>query len=502
MKYTFLTGATGLLGAYLMHDMMRAGMRCAVLVRPGRMEKTKQRVDTLLARFEHLTGELSARPVVLEGSLREGLGLGAAETEWVRRNCDRVLHNAASLSFELEPDTNEPYRSNVDGLRHVLDFCKQTGLQNFHHVSTAYVCGLRDGVCREDELDVGQQWGNAYEISKVQGEKMVLGAGFSIPPTFYRPAIITGDSRDGYTSTFHGFYTPLKVASAMMTRTSRMTDSVDLIMGLGMDGQEHKNYVPVEWVSQGIVRLMQARENQGETFHFTPRNRVTVAQMYEVFIKAFFLYFQKHPEKFQQNTRHSPDEEISWNTLREPFRKQMQMYESYWRDDPIFDTAHTTGALPDLPCPMMDEEVLLRLAMFALETNFGWPKPRPFVPDMVVEENLPKKPQFALPVTPGKQSFGLRVNGPGGGQWTVHLDGTLADGNITAIVEGLPAEHAGLIYMSSATFRQLKTRQVTPADAISRGALLWQEPEGDAPAQRMSDAASEAVEWVVSRIVA
>lgn len=473
MKYTLLTGASGFLGAYLLHDMLRAGIRCAALVRPGRLETARQRIDAVLARFEKISGTVCPRPVILEGSLEENLGLDEAQTEWVRLNCDRVLHNAASLLFEEVKETGEPYRSNVHGLRHVLNFAKKTNIENFHHVSTAYVCGLRTGLCREDELDVGQQWGNAYELSKVEAEKMVLAAGFPIPPTFYRPAIITGDSRDGYTSTFHGFYTPLKVVAALLANVSDPSGSEALISTLSMTGEEHKNFVPVDWVSEGIVRLMQNPENLGKTFHFTPRNRVTAKEIYEVFITALVEYALKHPDKLRKPDSRGA-ENIGWDALLDTYREQMRVYESYWRDDPTFDTTNTSAALADFPCPAMDVKRLMLLARFALDVNFGWPRPRPFVPPMIVAENLPVKPSFAPPAK-AETCFGLQVNGPGGGQWTVGQ--AVVDGTIRHVEQGLPSLETGVLSMNSEVFRLLKEGKLSPADAIRTAAVMWQEPE-------------------------
>ena len=57
----------------------------------------------------------------------------------------------------------------------------------------------------ETELDVGQTPGNDYEHSKIEAERLVRAADWLDPPTIYRPSIIVGDSRTGYTATFHGF---------------------------------------------------------------------------------------------------------------------------------------------------------------------------------------------------------------------------------------------------------------------------------------------------------
>ena len=96
----------------------------------------------------------------------------------------------------------------------MLAFCEEQVIREFLHISTAYVCGLREGLVLESELDVDQKFGNVYEESKVAGEKLVREAQHLESFTVFRPAIIVGDTADGFSTTFHGFYTPLRLLSA------------------------------------------------------------------------------------------------------------------------------------------------------------------------------------------------------------------------------------------------------------------------------------------------
>ena len=109
-------------------------------------------------------------------------------------------------------------------MQHVLELCRNAGIRNFHHVSTAYVCGLRQGRILESELDVGQKMSNDYEQSKLQAEKMVRSADFLDSLTVHRPAIIIGDSTNGYTTTYHGFYAPLQAVYTMAQTFDRNAD--------------------------------------------------------------------------------------------------------------------------------------------------------------------------------------------------------------------------------------------------------------------------------------
>ena len=57
--------------------------------------------------------------------------------------------------------------------------------------------------------------------------------------------------------------------------------------------------------------------------------------------------------------------------------QQMQVYSSYWRDDPVFDSTNTQQAVPARPCPHVDRKMLILMAGFALEQCFNWRDPKP-----------------------------------------------------------------------------------------------------------------------------
>ncbi len=477
-NYTLITGATGLLGAYLLRNFLMNDDRCAVLVRSSRSESSIQRVETILARTEKELGITLARPVVLEGSLTENFGLDSERIEWVKRRCARIVHNAASLTFERDPKTNEPYRSNVEGTQCAVDFALKCGIPQFHHISTAYVCGLREGVCKEDELDVGQQWGNDYEKAKVQAEKIVRSAPFLEPPTFYRPAIITGDSTTGYTSTYHGFYTPLRVVASILQLRDFHESFDNMIEVLGMRGFERKNFVPVEWIAQCVVALASNPKNVGRTFHLAPRNRVTVGQMYDVFVRALTQYAERHADeiKAREAKRNSSVVAEMFGSSLTSFRDQMKVYRSYWRDDPIFDSSNRDGALPQLPCPEMNEDVLLRLSTFALEANFGWPKPKPIYPNSFVRDLLPVKPSFRcdVPLSAAPKRVVVEARGAGGGAWIA----TLRDGRIEAMEEGATTKPDASLTLSASVLAKIREGSLAPRKALESGAILWQ-ADGD-----------------------
>ena len=471
MGYLFLTGATGLLGTYLMRDLLQAGTKLAVLVRSTKWATARQRVETQLDYWEKKAGHSLPRPVVLEGDIsRSDLGLDAATRAWVAENCTAFMHNAASLTFHAEGREDEPWKSNLDGTRNVLDFCRETGIREFHHVSTAYVCGLRRDLILESELDVGQTHGNDYEVSKCKAEKLVRAAEFLDNPTIYRPAIIIGDAQTGYTTTFHGFYVPLKLLSTLLEGAAAIAGSrEELTAGvrlaaerlkelLALDGTESKNYVPVDWVSAVMAAIYTNRDLHGQTYHLTPRERTPVSLMQEVMSETFITYAEL--KKDSKPT-------VDWFEFEDMFLKGMQVYRSYWKDDPAFDSTNTQKAVPHLPCPPADADMLRKMCRYAMEANFGWPRTPIAKPELDVDQRLKGIGNGATEDI-GLAFVGLQVTGPGGGEWRL----ALRQGRVVAADQGLSSRCSATYYLNATTLRQLARRETAVTDAINCGRVL------------------------------
>lgn len=371
MGRLLLTGATGLLGRYLMKDLLSQGIELAVLVRPSRRNDPHRRIEAAMRVWEGELQREMPRPTVLCGDIiSPDLGLSGPEIRWAAENCDGIIHNAASLSFVSTGRDSEPWSSNVGGMRNVLEFCEQAGIEQFHHVSTAYVAGKRHGLVYENELDVGQEFANPYEESKVEAEEMVRSASFLKSLTVFRPAIIVGDSRTGLTFTYHNFYAMLQLGLTLaqsMGKYDFTGKAVSNTFKINVDGHERKNLVPVDWVSAAMSTIIADPALHGQTYHLSPRVPITVRLIRDVMEEVVGLYGLS----FSGASGTMGDTE-----MQQLFLKHMEVYHSYWKDDPEFDASNTIAALPHLPCPLVDRKMLLKLAKTAIERGFNWRDPR------------------------------------------------------------------------------------------------------------------------------
>ena len=97
-NYVLLTGATGLLGQYLVRDLLRDGHRVAVLIRATKKQTAEERLEQIMQMWERDGDTQLQRPICLTGDLTsDNLGLSAEELAWTTENCTTMMHCAASL---------------------------------------------------------------------------------------------------------------------------------------------------------------------------------------------------------------------------------------------------------------------------------------------------------------------------------------------------------------------------------------------------------------------
>lgn len=469
--YLLLTGATGLLGRYLLVDLLGKGVPVAVLVRPQRMASAEDRIETILVRWEEELGRSLPRPVIIEGSL-EGCGMRVTEgdREWMAANCSRILHSAASLKFVADPVTGEPWKSNLEATIGVLVECERLGIGELHAVSTAYVAGQRSGRVLESELDVGQTWGNVYEESKRAAEEKLRAARHLESLTIYRPSIIVGDSRSGYTSTYHGFYTPLRLAKESLHLLAVGGNAgMRFLELLGLGGGERKDLVPVDWVSAAIATIVNQPKWHRATYHLTSPHPVTVGMMQEVFERVLAgeaLAMGSGISDPGGESNGAMSARAEWESVR----RQMEMYRSYWRDDPQFDRSNTERALCDLPCPTLDRSRLAMLAEAAIRDRFGWPPAKVVAARDEVRGYLERRLRVGERFAEGTVSIGIQVTGRGGVAWRVDV----REGLVWGVGRGLPswsssAEARVVYHLTAKTFQRLRSGELGVDEAIRGG---------------------------------
>lgn len=246
-----VTGATGFLGTQVVHELLQRQPRAklALLIRPRAGQSPAQRMESIIEAAD------SHRVLVYPGDVMEpNCGLDTATLEQLSADVTRVIHCAATVRFDHSLE--QARHMNVDGTRKMLDFAaSMPSLKSFTYVGTAYVAGEREGLIREDELDVGQHFRNTYEQTKAEAEALVRSRIGSLPCVILRPSIIVGDSRTGVTSSFKMLYWPLKIYSRRLWRT--VPGFRDAVLDI----------VPVDYVAKSVVQLAFDERAVGATVH-------------------------------------------------------------------------------------------------------------------------------------------------------------------------------------------------------------------------------------------
>lgn len=169
MTTVFLTGASGFLGAHLLHQLVAAGHDVRALSR-------RPETDAAIA---------AAGATPLRASLDDRATLQSALD-----GCDAVFHAAADTSM-WRPHAARQTATNVAGTENLLRAAEAAGVQAFMHTSSVSAWSHQvHGVIDESAAQLaGSSWIN-YERSKFLGEQLVRSS--SLRWIVFNPSHILG----------------------------------------------------------------------------------------------------------------------------------------------------------------------------------------------------------------------------------------------------------------------------------------------------------------------
>lgn len=266
MTSVLITGATGFLGREVVRSLLSAHpeVQLVALIRAADPAELDRRLSRLRAT---LPEDQRPRLDAIQGDIEvPGFGLSARDHADLAARIDRVIHVAATVSFDHP--LQEARLINVGGTQSVLDLChlirKRGGTGRLDYVGTAYVAGTRTDLCREDELDMGQRFRNTYEQSKFEAELLCRQAQGALPVAIYRPSIIVGDSRTGETTSYKTIYWPMKVLVRFYGLSRPL---LPRLVRLPVNPRCLLDIVPVDFVADAVVRLYADDSAAGRCFH-------------------------------------------------------------------------------------------------------------------------------------------------------------------------------------------------------------------------------------------
>jgi thioester reductase-like protein len=268
----FITGFPGFIADRLLERLAQTDSRFMLLVQPSFVARARNEI----ARIAHLTGKSVGDFQIVTGDISEpGLALAPADAEHARQQTTRAFHLAAVYDLAVEREL--ALRVNVGGTRNVLEFARSMPhLRHFHHVSTCYVAGKREGVIMETELHHDAGYRNFYEESKYLSEMEVESLKGELPITIYRPAVVCGDSKTGETVKYDGVYYLILYLLNWPSLSS---------INIG----NHKvslNLVPVDFVVDAMAALAFEERATGKTLQLADPSPLTTNQLFNAIARS------------------------------------------------------------------------------------------------------------------------------------------------------------------------------------------------------------------------
>ncbi len=287
----FLTGGNGFLGTSLIEKFFefRPDLKICVLVRGKTEIESQLKLDDSCKKIIKKFGEQFYRDriKVVKGDLsKENLGLSHYDKDFLCGNISSIYNNAANTN--LGAPFAELAETNIIGTEKVLGLAKDVVKKNsdlrFFHISTAYVAGDQAGIQTPNELNLEVRFRNAYEQTKAIAETKVRACKDDFNVTTYRPSIIVGDSRTGFTSAFNVLYIPARII------ISGLLKAVPALPHAPFD------VVPVDYVSESIVKSHATPVVSGSTYYLSAGvgRETSPIEILELLFSTANLFGNKH----------------------------------------------------------------------------------------------------------------------------------------------------------------------------------------------------------------
>jgi len=269
----FITGFPGFIAGRLLKRLAAQGSRLILLVQPALIEKARLELVDLASTIGCPIDQFS----IVEGDITQpNLGLSVEHIAMTRASATRVFHLAAIYDLAVARDLS--HRINVDGTKNVNAFVSSLPrLRHYHHVSTCYVAGKREGRIFETELRHDAGFRNFYEESKYLAELEVETLKKKLPVTIHRPAVVCGDSKTGETAKYDGVYFLIRYLLKWPSALSQLN--------IG-NHEVSLNLVPIDFVVDAMAALAFDDAAIGKTLQLADPDSLSTNQLFNAIAKS------------------------------------------------------------------------------------------------------------------------------------------------------------------------------------------------------------------------
>ena len=175
-----MTGSTGYLGVYLLHDLLTE-LDCNVhlIIRSDNCIKAENRIKEKVCSYfgTSFYDKYKKRIFVYSGDLTKIYGFRSPNYQYLSETIQCIIHSAGSVSHYGKYEKS--YEANVLATRNVIDFSVKGVKKDVNHISTLAVASgvvknKEDVLYTEYDNDLGQIIENPYPKTKLEAEKIVL----------------------------------------------------------------------------------------------------------------------------------------------------------------------------------------------------------------------------------------------------------------------------------------------------------------------------------------
>ncbi|WP_454782658.1 thioester reductase domain-containing protein [Legionella sp. WA2022007384] len=368
-QHALLTGATGFLGAYLLHELLtHTDWQITCLVQASSREAGITRVIKNMEHYGVWNPVYHDRIKIVLGNLeKHNLGLSKHDWYYLADTVDLIFHGAAVLNFIY------PYQklatSNVFGTKQLIDLAGYRQLKALHYISTVgyfMSADLTDDrvVGERTELTVQEGIYGGYNQTKWLAEQLVLHARtYNIPTVIYRPSLITGESQTGCWNQDDVVCRILKGCIELGARP---------LLDVGF------NFVPVDYVAKAITRFAIEKPHLSDTYHLINPQEVSVDQLFGyIKAKGFKVKDVTYP-KWERMIKDQSQLHHSFSPLRPFFTekvspKNSSLFDLYLHNNKAkIDCTYTETQLAHhgIYCEKIDETVFNKYLNYLIQCGY------------------------------------------------------------------------------------------------------------------------------------
>lgn len=374
-QHIFLTGATGFLGAFLIHELLQqtqAKIYC--LVRANNESEGFKRLQETLEKYLIWDASQSSRIIPIPGDLGlPRLGVSLEQFDRLAEQIDVIYHSGAQVGFA------KPYSLikavNVLGTQEVLRLACHAQIKPIHYISTTAVfstiaCfnGL-NVIYEDDDIDPSETYlyqDVGYIQSKWVAEKLVwIAKSRGIPVTVIRSGFLMGHPQTGVTNTDD-------YISRLIKGCIQLGSFPDLV-------NQKQDLITVDYASKAIVQISRRKESLGKAFHIVPlaSQNIDLTRLFDL-ISTCGYQLKKVPYEQWTNDlinqgRYSQENPLFplIPMLTEQVHQGLTGWQLY-QNTPELDCRNTLEAIADisLSCPSMDTELIGKYLAYFLHSGF------------------------------------------------------------------------------------------------------------------------------------